>query len=225
MTKRKAPTQQVEESTAYENLVDKLEEYKANTEDSLPEVDVEEAGYPKKLRVHIELKKHANSFAKLLKRSLSSDKTEFVFTAGVAGKTTPDKWVFTDKRKKRSKKTIREPKREVTLWVDMVEFTNEAKQAFITFDLTFRTPTQFVAFARLVKQNLGLETQYIWYPGTEKDDTKRHWISKFDDHQPRYPIYIVSKGRADSRQTAKSLEKMGVPYSVVIEPQDYDAYS
>lgn len=42
---------------------------------------------------------------------------------------------------------------------------------------------------------------------------------------PRYPVYIVSKGRADSRLTAKSLERMGVPYWIAIEPQDYDAYA
>lgn len=42
---------------------------------------------------------------------------------------------------------------------------------------------------------------------------------------PRYPVYIVSKGRADSRLTAKALEEMGVPYFIVIEAQDWDAYS
>ncbi len=42
---------------------------------------------------------------------------------------------------------------------------------------------------------------------------------------PRFPLYIVSKGRADSRLTAKSLEAMGVPYSIVIEEQDYDDYA
>lgn len=42
---------------------------------------------------------------------------------------------------------------------------------------------------------------------------------------PKYPLYIVSKKRADSRLTSKSLEKMGVPYSVVIEQSDYEDYS
>lgn len=42
---------------------------------------------------------------------------------------------------------------------------------------------------------------------------------------PRYPIYIVSKGRADSRLTVKSLERMNVPYYIAIEPQDFDDYS
>lgn len=43
--------------------------------------------------------------------------------------------------------------------------------------------------------------------------------------QPRYPVYIVSKGRWESRLTAKALEQLQVPYYIVIEPQEYDNYS
>lgn len=42
---------------------------------------------------------------------------------------------------------------------------------------------------------------------------------------PRYPIYIVSKGRAVTRLTSKALEEIGVPYHIVIEPQEYEVYS
>ena len=42
---------------------------------------------------------------------------------------------------------------------------------------------------------------------------------------PRYPIYIISKGRWESRLTSKALEKMQVPYRIVIEPQEYFEYS
>lgn len=42
---------------------------------------------------------------------------------------------------------------------------------------------------------------------------------------PKYPIYIISKGRWESRLTSRALEKMGVPYHIVIEPQEYDNYS
>jgi len=42
---------------------------------------------------------------------------------------------------------------------------------------------------------------------------------------PRYPIYIISKGRWESRLTSKALEKMNVPYSIVVEPQEYDNYA
>lgn len=42
---------------------------------------------------------------------------------------------------------------------------------------------------------------------------------------PRYPVYIISKGRADSRLTVKALEAMSVSFRIVIEPQEYDAYA
>ena len=42
---------------------------------------------------------------------------------------------------------------------------------------------------------------------------------------PEYPIYIISKGRWKNRLTARSLEKMNVPYKIVIEPQEFDNYS
>jgi hypothetical protein len=44
-------------------------------------------------------------------------------------------------------------------------------------------------------------------------------------HPPKYPIYIISKGRADSRHTSKTLEELNVPYRIVIEPQEYNEYA
>ena len=41
----------------------------------------------------------------------------------------------------------------------------------------------------------------------------------------RYPIYIPSKGRADSRLTAKTLDSMKVDYNLVIEEQEYKEYA
>lgn len=43
--------------------------------------------------------------------------------------------------------------------------------------------------------------------------------------QPRYPIYIISKGRWESRMTSRSLEEMGVNYRIVVEPQEFDKYA
>jgi hypothetical protein len=42
---------------------------------------------------------------------------------------------------------------------------------------------------------------------------------------PQYPIYVISKGRWESRLTSKTLEDMGVPYRIVIEPQEYEEYA
>lgn len=42
---------------------------------------------------------------------------------------------------------------------------------------------------------------------------------------PRFPIYILSKGRADSAPTPRILNRMGVPYRIVIEAEEHDAYA
>lgn len=41
----------------------------------------------------------------------------------------------------------------------------------------------------------------------------------------KYPIYIISKGRHESRLTSKTLEMMNVDYKIVVEPQEYDLYA
>lgn len=42
---------------------------------------------------------------------------------------------------------------------------------------------------------------------------------------PEHPVYVISKGRWESRLTLKALDHMNVPYHVVIEPQEYNQYS
>lgn len=42
---------------------------------------------------------------------------------------------------------------------------------------------------------------------------------------PRFPVYVVSKGRADNGLTARFLERDGVPYKIVVEPQEAEAYA
>lgn len=42
---------------------------------------------------------------------------------------------------------------------------------------------------------------------------------------PRYPVYVISKGRWESRLTVKALQTRGIPYCVVVEPQEFDRYA
>jgi len=42
---------------------------------------------------------------------------------------------------------------------------------------------------------------------------------------PKHPVYIVSKGRWETRLTSKALERMKVPYHIVVEEQEYDNYA
>lgn len=42
---------------------------------------------------------------------------------------------------------------------------------------------------------------------------------------PQFPLYIPSKGRHESRLTARTLEAMRVPYSIVVEEHERDLYA
>jgi hypothetical protein len=42
---------------------------------------------------------------------------------------------------------------------------------------------------------------------------------------PKYPVYIISKGRWKSRLTVKALEKANILYHIVVEPQEYNNYT
>lgn len=43
--------------------------------------------------------------------------------------------------------------------------------------------------------------------------------------QTRYPIFILSKGRWESRFTSRTFEEIGMDYRIVIEEQEYDNYA
>jgi hypothetical protein len=42
---------------------------------------------------------------------------------------------------------------------------------------------------------------------------------------PRYPVYVISKGRHDCCQTARFLVRDKVPFHLVVEPQEADLYT
>ena len=43
---------------------------------------------------------------------------------------------------------------------------------------------------------------------------------------PQYPIFVISKGRHQRKPlTCRALDRMGVPYTLVIEPQEFGEYA
>jgi hypothetical protein len=213
----------IEESSPYKNFVDESAALLKSKEPPPPKNA--KPDYPHRLKVHIATCKDAGVFAKFVKRTLRSDEKSFVFTEKSNVK--PTNWKYVEKRKNPTKRSTSHLDRiETKLWTDMVEFINDPVPPYITFNLTFRTEKQYVAFTRRLKEPLSLETSSVWYPVKEPQKLANlRWSSAWKDKNPRYPLYIVSKGRADSRQTSRTLERMGVPYYIAVEPQDYEEYS
>ena len=69
----------------------------------------------------------------------------------------------------------------------------------------------------------------IWYPlRPEKLKQNSHcmYVSTTEkDNKPKYPIYIISKGRHELRYTSKYLEWCNIDYKIVVEPQEFHLYS
>jgi hypothetical protein len=218
--KSKSLLNYIEESAPYDNFVDRSP--------SLQEVEPPpprsaKPDYPHTLKVHLASEQDCHAFAKLMQMALRSDKKDITFVE--KSRTHPSRWTFLDLRKSKREKASTQERVETALWGTILPFQNKASPTFIRFNVTIRSEESYIAFARRVKQRISLDTKYIWFPPPREEKSKSFWISKWDQVNPKYPVYIVSKDRADTRFTSKTLERLGVPYYIVIEKQDYDAYS
>ena len=109
-------------------------------------------------------------------------------------------------------------------WTDMPEFIQEDKTEHDKLTVYFATAEDKAAFLKLVGVPEADRTRGIWFPF-------RRYHRYDGEYRPdlvkpnRYPIYIISKGRADTRRTSIALERLGIDYRIVIEPQEFDDYS
>lgn len=114
-------------------------------------------------------------------------------------------------------------------WKGMPSFLQEDHESWRAVKVHFADRAALDAFARLVGQKLTAYTRSIWYPQAEIGHIfdRRYTTSgrDRDAKTPRYPIYVISKGRWESRLTSKALEKIGVAYRIVVEPQEHAAYA
>lgn len=110
-------------------------------------------------------------------------------------------------------------------WKSMPSFAQRDLSPHQSICVHFESDEDRLAFAALVGQTVTSRTRSIWYP---KAEIVRLIDKRFVSAQPvapRYPVYVVSKGRWESRLTVKALERMGVPYRIVIEPQEFERYA
>lgn len=109
-------------------------------------------------------------------------------------------------------------------WVGMPEFIQMDLSPLKTISIHFRNENDMNEFAKLINQQITDKTQFIWFPKVKNEKLiNLKYIEK--RMNPKYPIYIPSKERWDSRLTVKALEKMKVPYYIIIEDQEYKQYS
>ena len=111
-------------------------------------------------------------------------------------------------------------------WKNMPEYVQENNPPYKTINVKFRKKEDFEKFAELLNQNLSDKTKSIWHPHLDRTaNSLLRWVQDGVKTLPKYPLYIVSKGRHESMFTSRSLARMQIPHYIVIEPQDYDNYT
>jgi hypothetical protein len=108
-------------------------------------------------------------------------------------------------------------------WDGMPEYISEDAKPEDTVIVNFRSLADRRDFLILLGQDPE-RRKSIWFPHREYQKTERQKgpVSVFPNI---YPIYIISKGRWDTRLTSKSLEDLGIQYRIVVEPQEQEEYA
>ena len=228
MVTKRTPKAEVAESIAYRMEADTVSGV-VKAEKQVKKENKKRASkplYPFELKVSFRNHAACERFANLLKCEINVTDKKITFKEPTKGSRAKGKFVGEPIIKK-SKKGLSEF--HATHWKGMPEFEQEdSVWNYHSLKVIFKTAKDYAAFAVLVRQTLSLTTKSIYYPQwTPEKARNKKWVSTLPEKQlvPRYPIYIVSLGRAHSRLTSKTLEAMKVPYYIVVEPQEYDTYA
>jgi hypothetical protein len=90
----------------------------------------------------------------------------------------------------------------------------------------FRNDADRGEFATLVGQAVLTSTKSIWFPKAEiARMVDKRFIAPQSSRPPLAPIYIVSKGRWETRLTSRSLHAMNLPHYIVVEEHELEQYS
>jgi hypothetical protein len=113
-------------------------------------------------------------------------------------------------------------------WSGMPEFVQNDLAPRHSIQVDFDRQQDVDDFARLVGQTItptDKRTRCVWYPEAEIGRIAGRAYVTQEPVMPRYPIFVISKGRADTRLTVRSLEAAGIPYRIVVEPTEYKQYA
>lgn len=126
--------------------------------------------------------------------------------------------------KKKAKKddSARDAKWKDQWWQMPMYESHDAAPPFAQIDFKFNEGDLELA-NKLFDQNISDKTISVWYPKLIPG-----WYSQLrvvgGSSEHRYPIYVISKGRAQKCYTSRFLTQMEVKHFVVCEPSEYQEY-
>ncbi len=110
-------------------------------------------------------------------------------------------------------------------WYLMPEYKLDKKMYLPFAYILFSTKRDKKHFLKRIDKKISDKARYFYYPKDLVNKTKIYEYKIKYKINPKYPIYIVSKGRWEKRKTVKALESMNCPYKIVIEPSEYAKYA
>ena len=109
-------------------------------------------------------------------------------------------------------------------WKDLTPFYITPSKAIAAIEFYFPDVFTNEILSELCIQNITNATKSITFPKAEVlEVNKKRWLGQRGN--PKYPIYIISKGRAPTCVTADHLIKMEIPFNIVIEEQEHEEYA
>ena len=110
-------------------------------------------------------------------------------------------------------------------WGAMPEYNSHFAMPLQDVTVHLMTEQDREAFSELIGRQITPKTKSIYYPLRDRKVlVDKRYVTKTPVN-PRHPVYVISKGRWESRLTVKALERMGVPYRVCVEPSEYRKYA
>jgi hypothetical protein len=108
-------------------------------------------------------------------------------------------------------------------WYSMPEYKEDTKKYPIAY-IGFLNDQDKNNFFRILNIEINKNTRWVHYPVPIPNKNKfQHYAITYKIN-PKYPVYIISKGRWEKRKTSKACEEAGIPYKIVVEPQEYKEY-
>jgi len=132
------------------------------------------------------------------------------------------------KLKKSSKKIIKKEPEWKREFVDLFEYAEFENKIYASFDIFISADPADEKYIDELAEKTGNKisplTKSFYYPKKEKGPNRSLRVSSTRGN-PEFPIYVVSKTRADNCVTANYFRDMGVPYYIVVEEHQYNDYA
>lgn len=114
------------------------------------------------------------------------------------------------------------------LWERMPTYEMGDATATQKIVVHFRSREEVEEFARITRnKGINERTSSVWFTPDEEYIAPRELLYESDGRKniPRYPVYVISKGRWERPMTANALSALRVPYKIVVEPSERDLYA